>query len=76
MFGKKKPVWTGTRWEYLTFQIKVKGIILDSTVSENKLQKQLNAYGNDGWELVSTSGIKADAGAQGGFVCVMKRQLE
>lgn len=50
------------KFEYMEFAPDMKRGFLAKSFDANKLAKQLNEFGAQGWELVTTIGISGNAG--------------
>ena len=61
------------RWEYKSISIQPKGFI-GGIVDLNALETELNALGNQGWELVACFGANAGYGRTRNAVSILKRK--
>ena len=64
-----------TRWEYLTVVVNVRGF-LGPKVDVQQIGSAFNAYGEDGWELVSAFDVNRGEGATSEIVAFFKRPME
>ncbi|MEN0038352.1 MAG: DUF4177 domain-containing protein [Cellvibrio sp.] len=60
------------RWEYKTLSFK-KRSFFSGAIDVEAFNQQLDAYGREGWELVSVC-PNTSMGAPSGLVAVLKRQ--
>ncbi|HEX6370617.1 MAG TPA: DUF4177 domain-containing protein [Longimicrobium sp.] len=63
-----------TKWEYQTLKLKPGGW-LGGKVDTDALRAQLNALGQEGWELVSAFDTAAGQGASREVVVILKRPV-
>lgn len=61
-----------SQWEYRTVKLHTGGF-LGGKVDDAELQEQLNAYGFDGWELVSTFDTSLAQGGSREIILIFKR---
>ncbi|CAJ1315280.1 DUF4177 domain-containing protein [Paenibacillus sp. PK4536] len=61
-----------SQWEYRTVKLHTGGF-LGGKVDDVELQEQLNAYGFDGWELVSTFDTSLSQGGSREIILIFKR---
>lgn len=61
------------KYEYKTFIYDTKGF-WGGTVDQNEFQKELNAFGDDGWELVNSISTTQSYGSSKSIVCILKRR--
>jgi hypothetical protein len=71
MFGDERKN-TMSQWEYRTVKLHTGGF-LGGKVDDVELQEQLNAYGFDGWELVSTFDTSLSQGGSREIILIFKR---
>jgi len=62
------------QYEYKTSLLLAKAT-LSKRLETGKVEKELNRYGQDGWELVSCVPALPCWGAEGGILVVMKREI-
>ena len=61
------------KYEYKTFIYDTKGL-WGGIVDVNQFQNELNTFGNDGWELISSISTTQSQGASKSIVCIFKRK--
>jgi len=61
------------QWEYKTLKFMTGGFF-GGKVDEEELELELNRYGADGWELVSTFDTSQSQGASREIIVVFKRR--
>ena len=61
-------------WEYKTIKFSVGGITGGAKIDDGEIEKQLNAMGLKGWELVSTIVSHRHLGQSTEIALVLKRQ--
>lgn len=61
------------QYEYKTVTYDPKGF-WGGAVDTNQFQDQLNAFGNDGWELVTSVSTTQSYGSSKSIVCIFKRK--
>ena len=66
------------KWEYKIIYLQIKGFV--NKKIDPEAENQLNALGNEGWELVGTAAIGGRAGGWGAetscFAFIFKRAIE
>ncbi|RAV22839.1 DUF4177 domain-containing protein [Paenibacillus contaminans] len=60
-------------WEYKTLKVKTGGF-LGGKIDEKEFEDQLNAYGREGWELVSCFDTSKSQGESRDIISVFKRK--
>lgn len=61
------------KYEYKTFTYDTKGF-WGGSVDINQFQNELNALGDDGWELVNSVSTTQSYGSSKSIVCIFKRK--
>jgi len=62
-----------TKWEYKVLKFPTHGFS-GGKIKEDEINLQINKYGNDGWELVTTLGSNEGMGTTRDVVLFFKRQ--
>ena len=62
-----------TRWEYMTLDIAVSGVVFGPRLDGDALTQKLNELGAEGWELVSFGPMTFGGGQTSDLIAVLKR---
>jgi hypothetical protein len=62
-------------WEYTTVRLAARGL-LGGKIDEDELGTTLNAFGSEGWELITTLDTNLHYGSTRHLVLVFKRPRE
>ena len=65
-----------TRWEYKTLKIETTGLWLGGKVDEAAIDRMLNDYGRQGWELTVLCDTNMFQGESRYLLYTLKRPLE
>ncbi len=63
------------KYEYKTLTYDTKGF-WGGAVDVSQFQYELNALGDDGWELISSLSTTQSGGSSKGIVCIFKRKKD
>ncbi|WP_420594868.1 DUF4177 domain-containing protein [Deinococcus sp.] len=63
------------RWEYQVIKFELGGL-LGGIVDNEEMERILNRLGDDGWELVGTTGTTMQQGATRDLIGILKREVE
>ena len=63
------------KYEYKVVAYDTKGF-WGGNVEINQIEKQLNQFGNDGWEMVSGTSTNQSYGASKSIGCIFKRKKD
>ena len=61
-------------WEYKTIVIKEAKSFRGGKFNTDEIEKELNKYGSQGWELVTVATSNKDYGSSASLICIFKRQ--
>ena len=62
-----------TQYEYKVFTYNTKGVF-GGKIKNRELESQLNMFGNEGWEMVSSTSSNQSYGASKSLVFIFKRE--
>lgn len=62
------------QYEYKVFTYDTKGVF-GGKIDQSELESRLNMFGNDGWELVSSTSSNQSYGSSKSLVFIFKREI-
>ena len=62
------------KWEYTTIKLEAKGWFVGGNFDKSKLDAEMNALGESGWELVSAFSTSKEGGGSRDIVGIFKRE--